>query len=170
MIRPFSAVLIGIAMLTVSTQGVLAGQMQQRSTWNDLSSSIQGMEIQIAFPDGTTVRGQVLDVRADELVIDVRRTSNARLHAKGRTGIPRPDVSVVEVFVRGRPERNPDAGAIGAGLGAAAVSPLLFYLGETNKTSGWAALAIAVGASAGGAVIANHVRGRSESVVITVVQ
>jgi len=107
-------------------------------------------------------------VRPDELVVDVRRTSNPRLHAKGLTSIPRSDVSDIELFPRRPPGANPDVGALGAGLGGAAVSPLLFYLGETNRIPGWAALAIAIGAAAGGAMVANRLHGTPTDVVITV--
>ena len=105
----------------------------------------------------------------DVLVIDVRRTSNPRLHGKGCTGIPRSDVSTIELFVRRPPGAHPDAGAIGAALGGVAVSPFLLYLGETNKVSGWAALAIAVGAAAGGAMLANRLHSTSSDVLIIIV-
>jgi len=167
--RRFSAVLIGFAMLTGSTQDLLAHQIRQRSTWNELSRMIPGMNIRMSLPDGTTIRGQALEVRPDELVVDVRRTSNPRLHGKGRTSVPRPDVSAIELFLKRLPGAKPNAGAIGAGLGGAAVSPLIFYLGETNKISGWAALATVVGAAAGGAMVANHIHGHPGDVLITVV-
>jgi hypothetical protein len=169
MMRRFIAVLISFVMLTVSTQSLLARQIRQRSTWNDLSRMIPGMNIRMILPDGTVIRGQALEVRPDELVVDVRRTSNPRLHAKGRTAIPRSDVSAIELFLRRPPGASPDVGAIGAGLGGAAVSPLIFYLGETNKISGWAALAIVIGAAAGGAMIANRIHGHPSDVLITVV-
>jgi hypothetical protein len=108
-------------------------------------------------------------VRPDVLVVDVRRTSNARLHAKGRTEIPRSDVSTIELFLRRSPGANPNAGAIGAGLGAVAVSPWLLYLGETNRISGWAALAILIGGAAGGAMVANRLHDHPDEVLITVV-
>ena len=169
MMRRFTAVLMGVAMLAVSTQGLLALQIRQRSTWNELSRMIPGMNIRMTLPDGTVIRGQVLEVRPDELVVDVRRTSNGRLHPKGRTGIPRPDVSAIELFLRRPPGAKPNVGAIGAGLGGAAVSPLIFSLGETNKISGWAALAMAIGAAAGGAMAANRIHGHPSDVLITVV-
>ena len=156
-------------MLTVSTQGLLALQIRQRSTWNELSRMIPGMTIRMILPDGAVIRGHVLEVRPDELVVDVRRTSNRRLHPKGRTAIPRSDVSAIELFLRRPPGAKPDVGAIGAGLGGAAVSPLIFSLGETNKISGWAALAIAIGAAAGGAMVANRIHGHRADVLITVV-
>jgi hypothetical protein len=130
---------------------------------------IPGMNIRMILPDGTVIRGQALEVRPDELVVDVRRTSNPQLHAKGRTGIPRSDVSAIELYLRRTPGANPDVGAIGAGIGGAAVSPLIFSLGEANKISGWAALAIAIGAAAGGAIIANRIHGHPADLLITVV-
>jgi hypothetical protein len=169
MMRRFSAALVSFAMLTVSPQGLLAHQVRQRCTWNELARMISGMKIRTVLPDGTAISGQALEVRPDELVVDVRQTSNPRLHAKGRTEIPRSDVSAIELFPRHPPRGNPDVGAIGAGLGGAAVSPLLFYLGETNKISGWAALAIVVGAAAGGAMVAHHIHGHPSDVLITVV-
>jgi hypothetical protein len=170
MMRRFVAALISVVTLTISTQDLLALQIRQRSTWNELSRMISGRPIRMILPDGAAIRGHVLDVRPDELIVDVRRTSNRRLHPKGRTGIPRSDVFAIELFLRRPPGARPDVGAIGAGIGGAAVSPLLFSLGETNKISGWAALAIAIGAAAGGAVVANRIHGRSGDVLITVVQ
>ena len=166
--RRFTAVLISCAMLTVLTQDLLAYQIRQGRTWNELSHLIPGLNIRMSLPDGTTIRGQALEVRPDELVVDVRRTSNARLHGKGRTSIPRSDVSAIELFLKRLPGAHPNVGAIGAGLGAAAVSPLLFYLGETNKISGWAALAMVIGAAAGGAMVANHIHSHPGDVFITV--
>jgi hypothetical protein len=108
-------------------------------------------------------------VRPDVLVVDVRRTSNSQLHAKGRTDIPRSDVSTVELFSRRSRAAGPNAGAIGAGVGAVGVSPLLFYLGETDKISGWAALAILIGGAAGGAMVANRLHRNPPDLLITVV-
>lgn len=167
--RRFSAVLVVFAVLTVSTQDLLARQIRQRSTWNELSRMIPGTDIRMSLPDGTTIRGQALEVRPDELVVDIRQTSNPRLHGKGLTRIPRSDVSAIELFLKRLPGAHPNVGAVGAGLGGAAVSPLIFYLGETNKISGWGALVMVVGAAAGGAMIANHIHGHPGDVLITVV-
>ena len=167
--RRFIAVLTTLALLTVSTQSLLASPTQVRRTWDELSRMIQGMEIRMILPDATLIRGQALEVRPDVLVVDVRRTSNPRLHAKGRTEIPRSDVSTIELFSRRSRGANPDAGAIGAGLGAVVASPLLLYLGETNKVSGWAALAILIGGAAGGAMVAHRLHDNPPDLLITVV-
>ena len=167
--RRFIAVLMSFVVLTVSTQPLQARPTQVRRTWNELSRMIPGMNVRMMLPDTTVIRGRALEVRPDELVVDVRRTSNSQLHAKGRTVIPRSDVSTIELFVRRPPGAHPDAGAIGAALGGVAVSPFLLYLGETNKVSGWAALAIAVGAAAGGAMVANRIHGTPSDLLIIVI-
>jgi hypothetical protein len=171
MTRRFIAVLMSVVMLTVSTQSLLASAIHRRSTWDELSRTMQGTYIRMVLPDTTVIKGQVLDVRPDALVVDVRRTSNSRLHPKGPTGIPRSDVSTIELYLRRPPApgAGPDPGAIGAGLGGVAVSPLLLYLGEADKISGWAALAISIGAAAGGAMLAKRLHDSPSEVVITVV-
>jgi hypothetical protein len=150
-------------------QSLLARPTQVRRTWDELSRMIPGMNIRMMLPDTTLIRGRAREVRADALVVDVRRTSDPRLHPKGRTEIPRSDVSTIELFLRRSPVAYPDAGAIGAGLGGVAVSPLLLYLGETNKISGLAALAILIGGAAAGALVANRIHDTAGRVVITVV-
>jgi hypothetical protein len=169
MMRRFIAVLTTLVLLTASTQTLLARPTQLRSTWDDLARLIPGMDIRLVLPDGTQIRGRALQVRPDALAIDVRRSSNELLHAKGRTEIPRADVSTIELFSRRLPGARPDAGAIGAAIGGVAVSPLLFYLGETEKISGWGALAIAIGGAAGGAMLAKRIHGNPSDVVIIVV-
>ena len=122
----------------------------------------------MTLPDTTVIRGKALEVRPDELVVDVQRTSNARLHAKGRTAIPRLDVSTIKLFFRRPPEPHLDATAIGAAAGGTAVSPLIFYLGETGKGSAWAHLAIFIGGMVGGAMIAKLIHHTSSDLIIVV--
>jgi len=169
MTHRFIAVLTSFVMITVSTQSLQALPNQLRIRWDELPHIIEGENIRMILPDSTVIRGQTLEVRPDELIVDVRRTSNPRLHAKGRTVIPRSDVFRVELFLRRPPGSIPDAGTTGAGLGAVAVSPLLFYLGETNKISGWPAAAILFGAAAGGAIIAKRLQGDDTSCVLLIV-
>jgi hypothetical protein len=115
------------------------------------------------------IKGEALEVRPDALVVDVRRTSNPRLHAKGRIEIPRSDVSTIELFSKPSRGAHPNVGAIGAGLGAVGVSPLLYYLGEKNTLSTLAALAILIGGAAGGAIVARRLHGNPPDLSINVV-
>lgn len=70
---------------------------ERRSTWEELSRTIPGMDVRIVLPDTTRVRGRAIGMVSDALVLDVRRTSKKRLHGMGRLEIPRSEVSVVEL-------------------------------------------------------------------------
>jgi hypothetical protein len=170
------AILATFVLLAVSMPNLLARPTERRSTWDELSRMIPGTDVQIVLPDSIRIRGTAIEIGPDALVIEVRHTSNEQLHAKGRTVIPRSDVSTIELFIRRSPGDHSveeQAGAIGAGLGAVAVSPLLLRLGETDKISGGAAWVILVGAAVGGGIIANHIAHRHHAnpndVLITVV-
>jgi hypothetical protein len=169
MMRRFGPAFVSLIVLSMNSQGAFARQIREQRTWDELARIIPGMSLRLILPDATVINGRAVEVRPDELVVDVRRTSNRLLHPKGRTGIPRSDVTVIELFPERGAVTTPDAGAIGAALGGVAVSPLLFYLGETDRIPNWAALAIFTGAAAGGAMIANHIHGRSVDMLITVV-
>jgi hypothetical protein len=173
--RP-AAILATFVLLALSMPNLLARPTERRSTWDELSHTIPGTDVQIVLPDSIRVRGTAIEMGPDALVIEVRHTSNELLHAKGRTVIPRSDVSTIELFIRRSPGDHSveeHAGAIGAGLGAVAVSPLLLRLGETDKISSGAAWVILIGAAVGGGIIANHIAHRHHAnpndVLITVV-
>ncbi len=89
MTRRSIAILTTCALLAVSMPSLLARPTERRSTWDELSRTIPGMDIRIVLPDTTRVRGRAIDMRPDALVIDVRHTSNERLHAKGRRSLSR---------------------------------------------------------------------------------
>src|SRR4029078_1824274 len=115
MMRRFVAALTTLSLLIVSTPGLFARPIQVRRTWDELSRMIPGMNIRIVLPDTTRVEGPVLDVHPDVLVMEVRRTSDPRRHAKGRTQIPRSDVSTVGLLARRPPGSHPGAGPSGGG-------------------------------------------------------
>jgi len=130
-----------------------AAPQERRLKWDELSHAISNEGIALTLPDGTSIRGIGRGVLDDELIADVGRTSNSRLHPKGRTRIPRAQVSVIDVYSR------PDAGsnrgaAIGVGLGVAAASPAAFYLGEKNHEGLGVLVAVAGGVA--GWLVGHH--------------
>jgi hypothetical protein len=101
----------------------------------------------LVLPDGTHLHGIGRGIQADELILDVRRSSNSHLHPKGRARIPRAEVSVVELYLRHQSGGNRGA-AIGVDVGVVALSPAAVYLGETNH-EGLGGVALVAGAAAG---------------------
>jgi hypothetical protein len=132
-----------------------AHPMERDRKWDELAVTITNQTISLVLPDKTKLRGIAREVRSDVLVLDVRRSSNTRLHAKGRTEIPRASVSTIDMYLRRQPGGGRGA-AIGAGVGAAAMSPLAFYIGESNSAPDWVAGVAIVAGIVVGAIIGHR--------------
>jgi hypothetical protein len=65
--------------------------------WNELAPLISGHVVQITLPAGVTVRGEVVAVRDDSLVIDVRKASDSKEYPSGNGSVPRSAVSLIRV-------------------------------------------------------------------------
>ena len=79
------------------------GQPRAELDWSELAQTIVDKEIALVLPDGVDLEGLVLAVRPETLVLDVRKTSDRKLHPKGQTEIPRASVSLVKVIRRSGP-------------------------------------------------------------------
>ena len=101
----------------------------------------------MVLPDGTSLHGIGRGIEADELILDVRQSSNSRSHPKGRARIPRAEVSVIDIYLRHQSGGSRGA-AIGAGVGVVALSPAAVYLGDSDH-QGVGAVALVAGAAAG---------------------
>ncbi|MBI2819981.1 MAG: hypothetical protein HYX73_08380 [Acidobacteria bacterium] len=104
------------------SQSIALAQTAVELPWSEIAPLIVDREIALALPDGTYIRGKALAVQADALEMDVKKTSDSRLHPKGHTTIPRASASVIEL----RQMRKFPVGAI-AGGGAGYVGGV--YLG-----------------------------------------
>jgi len=93
------------------SQRIAVAQTAVELPWSEIAPLIVDREIALALPDGTYIRGKALAVQADDLEMDVKKTSDRRLHPKGQTTIPRALVSVIEL----RKMRKFPIGAIGGG-------------------------------------------------------
>ena len=78
-----------------------AAQNEVERSWSEIPS-IVGSEISLALPDLTYVQGKALAIRADGLDMDVKKTSDSKLHPKGKTTIPRALISVIELRTKRR--------------------------------------------------------------------
>ena len=124
-----------------------ASPLERMRTWDELSADITNEAISLVLPDGTRLRGIGRGIQADELILDVRRSSNAHLHPKGLTAIPSAQVSVVDLYLRHQSGGNRGA-AIGVAVGTVALAPAAFYLGESNH-EGIGGVVLIAGAAAG---------------------
>jgi hypothetical protein len=79
---------------------VLAESRPLELKWGELSPIIGGQQVQLVLPEGTAIKGEAIAVREEALVMDVKRTSNAKAYPKGSATIPRASVTLIQVEKR----------------------------------------------------------------------
>src|SRR5580700_1218695 len=87
--------------------------------WDQLSAFVSDHSVAVTLMDGTRIEGKAIAVEPDQLIMDVRKTSDPRAHAKGRQSVPRDQAKAIVVnrpTVRWR--------IVGVSLGAAAGVPV----------------------------------------------
>ena len=83
--------------ILASQSAAVAASRPVELKWSELSSHILGREIELVLPEGSRVKGEVEAIRGDELVLDIRNTSNSKAHPKGNATIPRTSVGELSV-------------------------------------------------------------------------
>lgn len=122
----------------------LAQQQPQERKWAELAPLIERRQVQLTLPDAVTIRGEVVGVRNDTLILNIKRTTNHVMHPKGHASIPRASVTLIELQQPSRGGRR----IFGAILGAAAVVGL-YAVAPQPSSRGTAAVTIAAIGSSG---------------------
>ena len=104
----------------------IAAPKELRTTWRELAGVAAGKKISIVLPDGARLRGNVLAVENDKLVLDVTKTSDTRTFPKGTTSLPRASVRSF-TMVQTRTLWKIIGTAIGLGGGLAIAAPVNAY-------------------------------------------
>jgi hypothetical protein len=65
--------------------------------WSELNTTINGQMVELTLPGAFKVKGDVLAVREDALVLDVKRTSDAKAFPRGNAVIPRASVTLLKL-------------------------------------------------------------------------
>ena len=92
--RPWLAIVL-VSGLTLQS-GAAADQTHPvELAWSELSATIAGQTVELMLPDGTAVAGKATLLRTTELVMDIGRSSNTKLHPKGGATIPRAEISTL---------------------------------------------------------------------------
>ncbi len=122
-----------IVLLTLATaaalppRGICEEKSQRRTfhlQWRDLDRAARGYRIGLQLPSGIRLQGDVVAFEPDELVIDVRKTSDKRAYPKGRAIVPRPEVTRLKV-IKTRATWRKVGTAIGGGIGGGLATPMV---------------------------------------------
>ena len=63
--------------------------------WNELAPLIVGHQVEVALTEGLKIKGEIISVREDALVMDI--TSRAKGYEKGNASVPRASVNLIKV-------------------------------------------------------------------------
>lgn len=100
-----------------------ADPKQSALRWTELSGVLVDKRIALTLADGTRLEGDALAVRADELVLDIRKTSNRQTYPKGQGSVPRSAISSVKLI------RTDGAWKVAGGASGAALAVAFMILG-----------------------------------------
>lgn len=84
-----------ITLLCVGQKGALAESKPLEVKWSELATLIGGHRVALELTDGLTVKGEVVAVREDAILLDV--SSAARGYARGSGSIPRGSVGLINL-------------------------------------------------------------------------
>ena len=155
--------LVAFALLGQSTATAAPRPLELK--WSELSSVIRGRTIKLTLPEGATVSGEVIVVREDSLVVNVRKTSDAKAYPKGNAPIPRASVTVLSMKESGgRWGRK-----IGSSLGTLSGVLAGGYVAAMSAPNAGAGLAI-FGAITGAGMLGGYFIGRSADARATLIR
>jgi hypothetical protein len=63
----------------------------------ELASTIQSHQVELTLTGGTRVTGDVAAIRDDAMVLDVKKSSDAKAYPKGNASIPRGSIQLVKL-------------------------------------------------------------------------
>jgi len=119
-----SLTLATVALLGAAAFPGAAGETA-RLSWSELPSVLVDEKISTVLADGTHLEGEVLAVRPDALVLDVRKTADKKAYPKGQATVPRAAVSAVKIVREQGAVKM--AGGIAGGVGAFFLTGLMAY-------------------------------------------
>jgi hypothetical protein len=141
--------------LLVGQASAFAASAPLELRWNELSPLIAGHTVEIALP-AATLKGEVVSVREDSLVLDLKKSSDPKAYPKGNAVIPRTSLTLLKL------EKSGGAGwrTMGTVLGVLAGVVLGGYLAAKTANDVGPGIAVFL-ATASGISIAGYAAGRS---------
>jgi hypothetical protein len=80
-----------------ASEGMIKIHWSQLGTLPETGRSLGRGKAMLVLPNGAVVEGQILEVRNDELVLKVSKSSDQKAYPKGRLSIPRSAVSTIRL-------------------------------------------------------------------------
>ncbi len=65
--------------------------------WGELAPTVQGHSVELTLTGGAKITGDVAAIRDDAMVLDVKKTSDAKAYPRGNASVPRSSVQLVKL-------------------------------------------------------------------------
>jgi hypothetical protein len=154
--------------LAILIAGLPAWADSRSFRWSELAGFMENHPVALMLPDGAKIEGRPIGVEPEQLVLEVRKTSNPSAHARGRQSIPRSQVLTVVVnrpTIRWRVIGASVGGVAGIPAGALVAIEKDGLFGGKDRGNGIVA-AIIAGLAAAGFLIGWAVDQRKTTVTI----
>jgi len=142
-----------LAFLLTGQPGTFAASTPIELRWQELNAAINGHSIELTLPGAIAIKGEVVAVRDDGLVLDIKKTSDAKTFPKGNALIPRGSVTVLKLVKHGSNWRT--TGTILGVLGGVVIGG---YVAGRTATSAGPGIAIFI-ATASAVTVAGRAAG-----------
>ena len=153
-VKPAIAAVLVLAL--VGQQSGIAAANPLELRWNELAPLISGKAVDLTVPGGARLRGEVVTIREDALLLDLKQSSDLKAFPKGNAVVPRASVSTLSVTR----ERGKWGRRMGTTVGTLAGLSVGGYTAAKSDQSAGATLAIFT-VIAAGVIVGGYYLGRS---------
>ena len=133
--------------------------------WSELAAVVTGQNIEFTTKEGVTLRGNVVSVRPEEMVLDAKHTSNPKIFSKGGVTVPRTSVDTLRMIKT----KAAWGRRLGTTLGLVAGLTLGWYTAYRTQGSDAAVLTTFLGIT-GAATVGGFFLGRSADRKVTTIR
>jgi len=153
-----TAVVFLLTFLLAGQSSAFAASTPVELKWSELNTAIYGQSVELPLPGAFTVTGEVVAVREDALVLDIRKTSDAGAFPKGNAVLPRASVTLLKVAQR----RGSHWRAMGTIIGVLGGVALGGYIAAKTANSPGPGIAIFVATASAASVAGNLAGGAAD--------
>lgn len=161
--KSYLALALAMALVSGSAQ---AESAPVELKWSELGAVAIGHDVEFTTKEGVTLRGNVVSVRPEELVLEAKHMSNPKLFPKGGATIPRASVGTLRIVkIKAAWGRR-----LGTTLGLVAGLTLGGYTAAKTGSHSDAALLTTFLGITGATTVAGYFLGRSADRKVTVIR
>jgi hypothetical protein len=163
-LRPIVTIALVAILAVLHPSLALAGDNVHVGSWDRIAPLLPGLRVTIELTDRERVHGRVLSAAPDALTVRVTGSSNRSAYPRGLQRVPA--AAIARVALVEPPNITNHGTGVGVAAGGAAMAPVAFYLGASEKGPEWLGLLAVIGGAVFGGWVGHHFdRGKTVFVI-----